>query len=97
MEKHIMRVSYGLCLLCAVLALITRGLIALKMPAQIFTRGGNYAIGYHAFVDGVLLFFIFLSFRVQLRISKHFAERVSTNREPLRKCGKQWEWRGWIQ
>jgi hypothetical protein len=58
MEKHIMRVSYGLCLLCAVLALITRCLIALKMPAQIFASGGNYAIGYHAFIDGVFLFFM---------------------------------------
>jgi len=58
MEKHIMRVSYGLCLLSAVLALITRCLIALNIPAQIFTRGGNFAIGYHAFVDGVVLFFM---------------------------------------
>ena len=58
MEKHIMRVSYGLCLLCAVLALITRCLAALNTPALIFTRSGNYAIGYHAFVDGVLLFFM---------------------------------------
>jgi hypothetical protein len=73
MEKHIMRVSYGLCLLCAVLALITRGLIALKMPAQIFTRGGNYAIGYHAFVDGVLLFFMTsLTTAAYVWVKKHF-------------------------
>jgi hypothetical protein len=56
MEKHIMRLSYGLCLLSAVLALITRCLMALSIPAQIFTRSANSAIGYHAFVDGVFLF-----------------------------------------
>ena len=33
MEKHIMRLSYGLCLLSAALALITRILSALNVPS----------------------------------------------------------------
>ncbi|MGA8143737.1 MAG: hypothetical protein WB987_07605 [Candidatus Acidiferrales bacterium] len=57
MEKHIMRLSYGLCLLCAVLALITRCLAALNMPASIF-EGRIGSIGYHSFMDGVILFFM---------------------------------------
>jgi hypothetical protein len=57
MEKQIMRLSYWLCLLCAVLALITRCLIALNFPATLFL-GRPGAIGYHAFVDGVTLFFM---------------------------------------
>jgi len=58
MEKHIMRLSYGLCLLCAVLALITRGLSALNVPSVMFTGSGIYALSYHAFMDGVMLFFM---------------------------------------
>jgi hypothetical protein len=58
MEKHIMRLSYGLCLLCALLALITRCLMALNMPAVMFPGRGNSAVSYHAFMDGVILFFM---------------------------------------
>jgi hypothetical protein len=58
MEKHIMRLSYGLCLLCAVLALVTRCLSALNVPAVIFPGRGLSAINYHAFLDGVILFFM---------------------------------------
>jgi hypothetical protein len=58
MEKHIMRLSYGLCLLCAVLALITRCLMALNIPAVMFHGSGNSAVSYHAFIDGVSLFFM---------------------------------------
>jgi hypothetical protein len=58
MEKHIMRVSYGLCLLCAVLALVTRTLSALGVPAVIFPDSGISAVSYHSFVDGVILFFM---------------------------------------
>jgi hypothetical protein len=57
MEKHILRLSYGLCLLCAVLALITRFLTALNLPAIMFA-GNMGAISYHAFMDGVILFFM---------------------------------------
>jgi hypothetical protein len=60
MEKHIMRLSYSLCLLCAVLAVITRCLSALSLPASLFAgaTGNVYAIGYHSFMDGVMLFFM---------------------------------------
>ena len=58
MEKYIMRTSYGLCLLCAVLALITRGLSALNVPAVLFKGSGLAAISYHAFIDGVIVFFM---------------------------------------
>ena len=58
MEKHIMRLSYGLCLLCAVLALIMRALSALNIPALMFAGSGSSAVSYHAFLDGVILFFM---------------------------------------
>lgn len=57
MEKHIMRLSYGLCLLCAVLALIMRRLTAFNLPAIMFA-GNAGAISYHAFMDGVILLFM---------------------------------------
>jgi hypothetical protein len=57
MEKHIMRLSYGLCLLCAVLALIARALTALSLPSVIFPGNPN-GVGYHSFMDGVILFFM---------------------------------------
>lgn len=58
MEKHVMRLSYGLCLLCAGLALITRILSALSVPAVIFPASGMSAVSYHSFMDGVILFFM---------------------------------------
>lgn len=58
MEKHIMRLSYALCLLCAALALITRVLSALNLPAVIFAGSGMSAVSYHSFMDGVILFFM---------------------------------------
>jgi hypothetical protein len=58
MEKYIMRASYGLCLLCAVLGLIARGLSALNVPAVLFKGSGMAAINYHAFIDGVIVFFM---------------------------------------
>jgi hypothetical protein len=57
MEKLVMRLSYYLCLLCAVLAIITRCLEALSVSARLFASRPN-AIGYHAFLDGVILFFM---------------------------------------
>ncbi len=57
MEKHVMRLSYGLCLLCAVLALIARVLAAFSLPSQIFP-GNPYGVSYHSFMDGVILFFM---------------------------------------
>lgn len=58
MEKHVMRLSYGLCLLCAGLALITRVLSALNVRAVIFPASGMSAVSYHSFMDGVILFFM---------------------------------------
>ena len=58
MEKYVMRASYGLCLLSAALALITRILSALNVPAVLFTGSGMSAVSYHSFVDGVILFFM---------------------------------------
>jgi hypothetical protein len=57
MEKLVMRLSYYLCLLCAVLAIVARCLEALSVSAKLFAGRGN-AIGYHAFMDGVILFFM---------------------------------------
>jgi hypothetical protein len=57
MEKLVMRLSYWLCLLCALLALITRCLAALNLPSVAFVSSGANAVSYHSFVDGVLLFF----------------------------------------
>jgi hypothetical protein len=58
MEKHVMRLSYGLCLLSAGLALITRILSALNVPSVIFPGSGLSAVSYHSFMDGVMLFFM---------------------------------------
>jgi hypothetical protein len=53
-----MRLSYGLCLLSAGLALITRILSALNVPSVIFLGSGMSAVSYHSFMDGVMLFFM---------------------------------------
>ena len=58
MEKHVMRLSYGLCLVSAALALITRILSALNVPSIIFPGSGISAVSYHSFMDGVILFFM---------------------------------------
>jgi len=55
MEKLVSRLSFWLCCLCAVLAIITRFLNALGRPDTILQNGVN-PIGYHSFMDGVLLF-----------------------------------------
>lgn len=57
MERLILRWSYLLGLLCAVLALIARGLNVMGMSAALVQTKGN-SIGYHSFVDGALLFFV---------------------------------------
>lgn len=58
MEKHVMRISAGLCLLCAGLALITRILSAFNVPSVLFAGSGISAVSYHSFMDGVMLFFM---------------------------------------
>jgi len=55
MEKLLARLSYWLCFLCAALAIITRLLNAWGAPASLL-QGRNNPIGYHSFMDGVLLF-----------------------------------------
>lgn len=55
MAKLVMRASYYLCVLCAVLALITRILASVGSVAAAFV-GRALPIGYHAFMDGVFLF-----------------------------------------
>ncbi|MFZ3380761.1 MAG: hypothetical protein WA823_11690 [Candidatus Acidiferrales bacterium] len=57
MAKLVMRISYALCLLCAVLALITRVMATFASTAELFA-GRALPIGYHSFMDGVLLFFM---------------------------------------
>jgi hypothetical protein len=57
MVKQIMRLSYWLCLLSAGLALITRLLATIGTTAALFS-GRTLPIGYHTFMDGVLLFFV---------------------------------------
>jgi uncharacterized membrane protein YecN with MAPEG domain len=55
MEKLFIRLSFWLCFLCAVLAIITRVMNAWGLPASFFEGRAN-PIGYHSFMDGVLLF-----------------------------------------
>jgi hypothetical protein len=57
MAKLVLRASYALCLLCAVLALITR-ILASVGGTSAFFAGRALPIGYHSFMDGVLLFFM---------------------------------------
>ena len=57
MAKQVMRLSYALCLLCAALALVTRILASFGASSALFT-GRALPIGYHSFMDGVLLFFM---------------------------------------
>lgn len=57
MSKLVMRISYWLCLLCGTLAVITRLLAALGSTSTLLT-GRALPIGYHSFMDGVLLFFM---------------------------------------
>jgi hypothetical protein len=57
MTKQVMRVSYVLCLVSAVLALLTRVMASFSPTAMLFT-GRALPIGYHTFMDGVLLFFM---------------------------------------
>jgi uncharacterized membrane protein len=56
MAKLIMRVSYLLCLLCGVVALVMR-IVAAFSGTALFFAGRTLPIGYHSFMDGVLLFF----------------------------------------
>lgn len=58
MEKRVMRLSYGLCLLSAALALVTRILSALNVPSVIFPGSVISAVSYHSFMDGAILFFM---------------------------------------
>jgi hypothetical protein len=57
MEKHIIRWSYWLGVVCVALALITRALNVLGVAYNVIPGRGN-PIGYHSFVDGALLFFV---------------------------------------
>lgn len=57
MAKLVMRASYALCLLCAVLAVISRVLALFGSTSALFV-GRALPIGYHSFMDGVLLFFM---------------------------------------
>jgi hypothetical protein len=57
MEKHIMRWSYWLGVICVVLAVATRFLNTLGLPTMLLQTRGN-SISYRSFVDGALLFLI---------------------------------------
>lgn len=57
MEKHIMRWSYWLGVVCVVLAVVIRILNALGLPTILLQTRGN-AISFRSFVDGALLFLI---------------------------------------
>jgi hypothetical protein len=57
MEKHIMRWSYWLGVVCVVLAIVTRFLNTLGLPTMLLQTRGN-SISYRSFVDGALLFLI---------------------------------------
>jgi hypothetical protein len=51
-----MRISYILCLVCAACALISRIVAAFSTNSAILSSHA-LPIGYHSFMDGVLLFF----------------------------------------
>ncbi|MGA8224392.1 MAG: hypothetical protein WB780_22290 [Candidatus Acidiferrales bacterium] len=55
MEKILSRLSFWLCCVCAVFAIISRVLNAWGLPSSFLLERVN-PIGYHSFMDGVLLF-----------------------------------------
>jgi hypothetical protein len=57
MEKHIMRWSYWLGVICVVLAVVTRILNSLGMSTVLLQTKGD-SISFRTFVDGALLFLI---------------------------------------
>ncbi len=57
MVKQLLRVNFGLCMLCGALAILTRVGNALGFYSTLFIGRPN-PIGYHSFLDGVLLFFM---------------------------------------
>ncbi len=57
MVKQVLRVNFALCMLCGVLAIVTRLANALGFYNTLFIGRPN-PIGYHSFMDGVLLFFM---------------------------------------
>jgi len=57
MEKHVIKWSYWLGVVCAVVALVTRALNVLGIPANLVAGRGN-PIAYRSFFDGALLFFV---------------------------------------
>ena len=56
MEKHILRWSYVLGVICVALALVFRALDALAWFGPIRTMGGS--VGYMSFLKGALLFLL---------------------------------------
>jgi hypothetical protein len=52
-----MRISFLLCLISVICALITRILAAVGSSAMFFSSRA-LPIGYHSFVDGVIIFFM---------------------------------------
>jgi hypothetical protein len=57
-EKHLSVLGYWLGLICTVLALICRILIAFNMPSPHIGVPGAIAIGYLSFFHGAALFFL---------------------------------------
>jgi hypothetical protein len=57
MVKLFMRGSWMLCLLNGMLAVVTRLLASVGSVSALFS-GRSLPIGYHAFMDGALLFFM---------------------------------------
>jgi hypothetical protein len=57
MGKHVIRWSYWLGAILAILALIARGLNMIGLNTLAFTTRGN-EVSYHTFVEGAVLFFV---------------------------------------
>jgi len=57
MGKHVIRWSYWLGAVLAVLAVVARGLNMLGLNTLAFTTRGN-EVSYHTFVEGAILLFI---------------------------------------
>jgi hypothetical protein len=69
MEKHIVKWSYWLGAVSAVLALLTRGLDILGVKFLVFPTKGN-GIGYHTYLDAAIFFFV-----ISIAAAHHARER----------------------
>ncbi|HEV2522218.1 MAG TPA: hypothetical protein VGT24_07530 [Candidatus Acidoferrales bacterium] len=68
MGKHVVKWSYWLGVVSAVLALLTRGLDILGVKFLVFPTKGS-GIGYHTYLDAALFFLV-----ISIAAAHHFRE-----------------------